>query len=209
MLNRWKGQKLALGLTPVAPRVIPPDLPAEPESQTANASPPASAQPPVSTGVQKITALQTRQPQRSITPPPPPVQPRIQPAAQTPERSNSQGLPTIMSSSWTDPQGDVTLERGTRVINADEVQGLSKEQITLLYNEAYARHGRGFATPYIRNYFLAQSWYREDPDYHWRPDDQKVKSRQGKTDDPLVINANRTPKQWTNMQVLKRLMDSK
>ena len=39
--------------------------------------------------------------------------------------------------------------------------GLSRTQLTLAKNEIYARHGRGFATAWIRNYFQSKSWYHE------------------------------------------------
>jgi len=111
-----------------------------------------------------------------------------------------------MTSSWLDNQGDTTLERNTRLLDPQEVRGLTKDQATCLYNEAYARHGRGFSTPYIASYFGQQSWYRADPDYHWSPSDPRVKARRGIPDDNLVINEKRTPKQWRNMQLLQPLI---
>ncbi len=48
-------------------------------------------------------------------------------------------------------------------LHGGEVQGLSNWQLTLARNEIYARHGRPFDNPHIRNYFMSQGWYAPDP----------------------------------------------
>ena len=47
----------------------------------------------------------------------------------------------------------------TRLISADELRGLSEDELTLALNEIYARHGRRFKTDFIREYFESRSWY--------------------------------------------------
>jgi len=39
------------------------------------------------------------------------------------------------------------------------------EDLRVLRNEVYARHGRIFKDPDLQNYFLAQSWYKPNPDF--------------------------------------------
>ncbi len=114
-----------------------------------------------------------------------------------------------MSSSWTEKPADETLETGTNRLTASDLAGLSSKDLLFLYNEAYARHGRGFISREIQSHFDAMSWYRIDPDYHYRPDDPKVVARHGLLDDSLIINAKRTPKQWANMMLIKKHMDKK
>lgn len=113
-----------------------------------------------------------------------------------------------MSTHWRANGGDVTLESGTILIRPEDLTGLSYNDLECLYNEAYARHGRGFTTKSIQDYFNRQPWYSIDPDYHYRPNDPRVVTR-GSTDDPLVVNERRTPKQWANMMTIKRAMQSK
>lgn len=112
----------------------------------------------------------------------------------------------MMGSHWTDNHGDSTLEKDTRVLTANDLAGMSKRDLLYLYNEAYARHGRGFATADIQSHFQQQPWYRQDPDYHWQAKDPRVVARGGQTDDSLVVNERRTPKQWANMMLIKRVM---
>ncbi len=204
MLDKWKGAQLALACPPSEPRVVPPDLLDPAPVPTAvpgyDRSVQHTADPPPARPAANPTRPQINNNSTAIA-----VRTTNSTASANAAKptSNSNGLPSFMTSSWTNSQGDSTLESGTRLLDQSEVRGLTKDQAACLYNEAYARHGRGFFTPYIAKYFKQQSWYREDPDYHWRADDPRVKARNGSTDDNLVVNEKRTPKQWLNMQLLK------
>ena len=46
-----------------------------------------------------------------------------------------------------------------RYLSADDVKGLTKDQIKLAINEIYAKHGRIFTDFYYNNYFSSKSWY--------------------------------------------------
>ncbi|MEP6925905.1 MAG: YARHG domain-containing protein [Pyrinomonadaceae bacterium] len=48
---------------------------------------------------------------------------------------------------------------------ADDFSGLFTEDLRLLRNEIYARHGRIFKTKVLNDYFSEQSWYKPDPSY--------------------------------------------
>ena len=47
----------------------------------------------------------------------------------------------------------------TRRLNAEELQGMSSDDLKLASNEIYARHGRKFKDPDIQEYFNNRSWY--------------------------------------------------
>lgn len=46
-----------------------------------------------------------------------------------------------------------------RYLSADDVKGLTKDQIKLAINEIYAKHGRIFTDSYYNDYFSSKSWY--------------------------------------------------
>ena len=45
------------------------------------------------------------------------------------------------------------------------LKGLSLFDLRLLRNEVYARHGRRFETPWLRDYFKLQAWYKPRADF--------------------------------------------
>ncbi len=47
-----------------------------------------------------------------------------------------------------------------RYISYDDIKNYDRGQIRVLKNSIYARHGRIFKDPALRNYFNQQSWYR-------------------------------------------------
>lgn len=51
----------------------------------------------------------------------------------------------------------------TRYISEDEIADLSLNDIQLIINEMFARHGRVFKTASVAAYFQAKSWYQPDP----------------------------------------------
>lgn len=76
--------------------------------------------------------------------------------------STTTGTSTNTSTS-SNSSGYILPESSTRVYSVSELtsMGLSRSQLTLAKNEIYARHGRGFNTDWIRNYFQSQSWYTQ------------------------------------------------
>ncbi len=54
-----------------------------------------------------------------------------------------------------------------RAIGTD-LRGYTNWELTLMRNEIYARHGRPFRNPHIRQYFAKQSWYSPDPAFSER-----------------------------------------
>jgi hypothetical protein len=50
-------------------------------------------------------------------------------------------------------------------IDPDDLQGLFIEDLRVLRNEIYARHGRVFKDAELQKYFAAQPWYKPDPEF--------------------------------------------
>lgn len=204
MLNKWKGSKLSLAIPPTEPRTVPSDPIEAPTVSTQN----RSYQPPAATNQYPVAS----QSHRVISQPPPITTSetaslrRAVPASVLNESTSETYGGPMMQSNWTDNRGDSTLEKDTRLLSPSDLVAVNKRDLLYLYNEAYARHGRGFATADIQAHFLKQPWYRQDPDYHWQVNDPRVIARRGMTDDGLIINEKRTPKQWANMMLIKRVM---
>ena len=76
--------------------------------------------------------------------------------------SDSMGSSYSFDYSYSDDE--YILPTDTQYITANDLYGMSKEQVSLARNEIYARYGYSFKNADIRNYFLQQSWYYEDPD---------------------------------------------
>jgi hypothetical protein len=55
--------------------------------------------------------------------------------------------------------GDMELFEN-RLISEQMLHGLSLNELRLLRNEVYARHGRQFQAPWLSQYFYAQAWYQ-------------------------------------------------
>lgn len=204
MISKWSGTGVSLSAPPAEPRKVLTELKDDlldstaalptPKSTISAGSTQAASQPiriaPTRPNVNSTTATSTK-----------PVT--------SPATAVSSSPLNMMSTHWLNNGGDNTLESGTRILDQSELKSLSNEDLLCLYNEAYARHGRGFLMKLLQNYFNQQAWYKADSDYHWRADDPKVVARKGMTDDSLVVNERRTPKQWANMQTIKREMNSR
>jgi hypothetical protein len=55
--------------------------------------------------------------------------------------------------------GYILPDSNERYLTADDIRGLSKEELRLARNEIYARHGRIFESEDLKEYFSKQSWY--------------------------------------------------
>ncbi len=185
MLSRWTGQDLAFSSPPSEPRVVP-DAPVKLGSSFVS--------PNVYATRETLVGVPVIQQNKSAT-------------AKVAQGLDAAVHPPMMTESWIDKSADVTLERGTRLLSEGELKVLGLKDLERLYNEAYARHGRGFLSRDLQQYFNSKNWYRADPDYHWRQDDPAVVARKGVLDDSLIINNKRTPKQWSNMMLIKKIMD--
>ncbi len=50
-------------------------------------------------------------------------------------------------------------------LTAVDLAGKSKEDLRLLRNEIYARHGKTFQSVDLQKYFSSKCWYKADPGY--------------------------------------------
>ncbi len=55
------------------------------------------------------------------------------------------------------------LDTDSRYIAESDLYPFSEEEVKLIRNEIYARHGYSFTLDKFRDYFGEKSWYREDP----------------------------------------------
>lgn len=209
MLSKWTGTELALCAPASEPRTLPFSDAVDPAAEISTAI----------TSTVPLKVLQSPANQEMTNPKVSTSNVGNKPEAKNPITLSASQAGTVasspyllsspmMSTSWTNNGGDVTLEKGTRPIQEAELNTLTRKQLELLLNETYARHGRGFYTRDIQEYFNKQKWYKIDLDYHWKKDDPKVISR-GQTDDALVINQKRTPLQWSNVMLIKTVMQSR
>jgi ribosomal protein L32 len=58
-----------------------------------------------------------------------------------------------------DPSEYILPESDTRLYSADELAGLTADELFKARNEIYARHGRIFSNTYLQTYFESKSWY--------------------------------------------------
>lgn len=61
---------------------------------------------------------------------------------------------------YTSDMNYIIPDSSSRILTIEDIYGLSENQLSLARNEIYARHGRIFSDPYLKNYFEAQSWYQ-------------------------------------------------
>jgi hypothetical protein len=75
--------------------------------------------------------------------------------------------------------GDMELFEN-KLISAQMLHGLSLNELRLLRNEVYARHGRQFQAPWLSQYFFSQPWYQPDENFKDEeltgPDKQNVET---------------------------------
>lgn len=80
-------------------------------------------------------------------------------------------------------------ESASRYLDVSEIEGRSREEVQLMINEIYARHGREFHNQSNIDYFSARNWYTPVP---------------GKTDDEIVSEFNDYEK--ANVDLLSRYL---
>jgi len=75
--------------------------------------------------------------------------------------------------------GDMELFEN-KLISEPMLHGLSLNELRLLRNEVYARHGRQFQAPWLSQYFFSQPWYQPDEKFKDEdlsgPDKQNVET---------------------------------
>jgi len=62
-------------------------------------------------------------------------------------------------------EGEILPESDDRELETTDLDTLNNWQLTLARNEIFARHGRPFENPDIREHFEALPWYSPNPEY--------------------------------------------
>jgi len=70
---------------------------------------------------------------------------------------NSEALSIIL---WSPPEG-----QNGRTVTNDLLEGMSVDELGILKNAVYARHGRIFKDESLKKFFQRFDWYKEDPAY--------------------------------------------
>jgi hypothetical protein len=53
----------------------------------------------------------------------------------------------------------------TEVLTEETLSGLFTEDLRILRNEIFARHGRVFKDAELQKYFVSQAWYQPNPEF--------------------------------------------
>ena len=89
----------------------------------------------------------------------PEAQPEPQPVQQQQQQQVPQQTQQQPQQQTQQYSGYILPESNTRYYSASELSWMSSSELELARNEIYARHGRGFNTDYIQEYFYGCSWY--------------------------------------------------
>jgi len=83
------------------------------------------------------------------------------------------GLPVyeLVSIEPYSPSSEYILSQSsTKLLDINDISGMSKAQLKLARNEIFARHGRTFKNQELQNYFESKSWYKANPNYNYTND---------------------------------------
>ena len=70
-----------------------------------------------------------------------------------PETASQENASSQTAASWSQPESSL------RLLTEEDLAGLTYDELQMVINEIYARHGRIFKTPEIGSYFESQPWY--------------------------------------------------
>ena len=93
--------------------------------------------------------------------------------------------------SYTNAEEYILPDSSSREINAQELQGMSYDELQMAINEIYARHHRKFVMEGVQAYFNSKSWYSG--------------TIEASAFDPAVLSQ----LEWKNIETMRKLMDQK
>ena len=95
---------------------------------------------------------------------------------------------TILSVICGNEENDYILpDSSRRILDASEIEGLTKEQLRIARNEIYARYGWNFEDTTLQSYFDNKVWYRENYDVQNITDDDLTEIERKNLD--LIMSA--------------------
>jgi len=98
--------------------------------------------------------------------------------------------------------GDMELFEN-RLISAQMLHGLSLNELRLLRNEVYARHGRQFQAPWLSQYFFSQPWYQPDENFK----DEELSGSDKQNVETIVAYENRIHDNLGRTAITRSLLD--
>lgn len=98
--------------------------------------------------------------------------------------------------------GDMELFEN-KLISEQMLHGLSLNELRLLRNEVYARHGRQFQAPWLSQYFFSQPWYQVNENFN----DEEVSGSDKQNVETIVAYENKIHDNLGRKPIAKSLLD--
>ena len=98
--------------------------------------------------------------------------------------------------------GDMELFEN-KLISEQMLHGLSLNELRLLRNEIYARHGRSFQAPWLSQYFFSQPWYRQNENFK----DEDLSGTDKQNVETIVAYENKIHDDLSRKPVTRTLLD--
>lgn len=98
--------------------------------------------------------------------------------------------------------GDMELFEN-KLISEQMLHGLSLNELRLLRNEVYARHGRQFQAPWLSQYFYGQSWYQPSENFK----DEEVSGSAKQNVETIVAYENKIHDNLGRKPIARSLLD--
>jgi hypothetical protein len=98
--------------------------------------------------------------------------------------------------------GDMELFEN-KLIAANMLHGLSLNELRLLRNEIYARHGRQFQAPWLSQYFFSQPWYQPNENFK----DEEVTGSDKANVETIVAYEKKIHDELGNKPITRTLLD--
>jgi hypothetical protein len=90
-----------------------------------------------------------------------------------------------------------------KLISPQMLNGLSLNELRLLRNEIYARHGRQFQAPWLSQYFFSQPWYQPDENFK----DEQLSGPDKQNVETIVAYENKIHDELGSKPIARTLLD--
>jgi len=90
-----------------------------------------------------------------------------------------------------------------KLISPQMLHGLSLNELRLLRNEIYARHGRQFQAPWLSQYFFSQPWYQPDENFK----DEQLTGPDKQNVETIVAYENKVHDELGSKPIARTLLD--
>lgn len=90
-----------------------------------------------------------------------------------------------------------------KLISPEMLRGLSLNELRLLRNEIYARHGRQFQAPWLSQHFFSQPWYQPDENFK----DEQLSGPDKQNVETIVAYENKIHDELGSRPIARTLLD--